>query len=98
MDSKRGRDAGTEGVAALPAPKKPNLTTPQPIDLDELMKEWTPERIERINERKIKVATSHDPGLCGGDWVCNGDGEGVTLSFVFTYDGKYYRLTVAHVF
>jgi len=98
MDSKRGRDDGTEGVAALPAAKKPNLTTPQPIDLDELMKEWTPERIERINKRKMKVATSHDPGLCGGDWVCNEDGEGVTLSFVFTYDGKYYGLTVAHVF
>jgi hypothetical protein len=100
MDStKRGRDDGnTKGVAGLPAAKKPNLSTPQPIDIDELMKERTPERIERIDNGIMKVATSHDPGLCGGDWVCSKKGDGVTLSFVFTKDGKDYGLTVAHGF
>lgn len=99
---KRGRDHDAEGAAALPAEtpqqREKNQRIPQSIDLDALKKEWTPDRIDRINNGIMKVANKHDPSLCGGDWISNKDGAAVTLSFVFKKDGKYYGLTVAHIF
>jgi hypothetical protein len=101
---KRERDHDAEGAAALPAktpqPKrKKNQTIPQKsIDLDAWKKKWTPDRINRINNGIMKVANKNDASLCGGDWISNKDGAAVTLSFVFMKDGKYYGLTVAHIF
>jgi hypothetical protein len=95
---KHGRDHDAEGAAALPAKARNNQTTPQSINLDSLKKVWTLDRIDRTNSGIMKVANKDDPGLCGGDWISNKDGDAVTLSFVFTNDGKYYGLTVAHIF
>ncbi|CAB9531230.1 expressed unknown protein [Seminavis robusta] len=60
----------------------------------ELQERWTPNRLEK-GIIKIKKP---GPSLCGDDWVCNSNGDGATLSFVFWKHGKYYGLTVGHLF
>jgi len=99
---KREQDHDADGAAVL------STKTPQQkgmqiqknkmiIDLEVLKNKWSPGRVDRIEKGILKINTD-DPSLCGGDWISNIGGRSVTLSFVFWKDGKYFGLTVAHIF
>ena len=101
-ERKRGRADHAEDAEALHAktPKqvKKNAATPQTINLEELKKEWTPGRTDRMGNGIIKISNKPNRPLRGGDWISASDGISATLSLVFYKDGKYYGLTVAHIF
>ena len=101
-EHKRGKHDDAEGAAALPAktPKqsKNNPPCPQTIVLDELKQEWTPGRVNRMENGILKISKKASRPLCGGDWISASDGTSATLSFVFYCAGKYYGLTAAHIF
>jgi len=99
---KHERDHDADGAAVFPAktPQRKGRQTQKngmSIDLEVLKNKWTPGRVDRVKNGILKI-NSGDPSLCGGDWISNIGGRSVTLSFVFLKDGKYYGLTVAHIF
>jgi hypothetical protein len=104
-NNKREREDDADSATGLPAktPKTKGKTVPlaktpgSTLDLGELKERWTPNRVARLEKGIIKIKKP-GPSLCGGDWVCNSDGDGATLSFVFWKQGKYYGLTVGHLF
>jgi hypothetical protein len=83
-------------MSGTPAEKK--------IDIDMLVKEWSPEEIRRDDNRTIcdeSIVQSTIQGkrpIRGGDFIINGKGEAVTLAFAFQGSNeKRYGLTVGHI-
>ncbi len=67
------------------------------VDLESLKSLWSPGRDERSAKGDVKVRSASDGSLRGGDWVLNEKGQGATLSFCFSYNKKFYGLTVGYL-
>ena len=92
----------TEQLSGLSLPPE----TPEKFDIDDVTKKWSPEQLrdDRTNSDKLKVqGRGGNYPLTGGDYICNGRGQALTLSFCFQgpenspHAGKNFGLTCGHL-
>ena len=80
------------------------MTTPAKVDVAALASSWSPpdQRLERTLNNSFKIRSTRDGSvpMMGGDWLLDGRGSSVTLSFAFkgpvgtSNSEKIYGLTV----
>ena len=92
----------TEQLSGLSFPPE----TPKKFDIDDITKKWSPKELrdKRTSSEKSKVqGRGGNNPLIGGDHICNGRGEALTLSFCFEgpenslHAGKKLGLTCGHL-